>query len=112
MQNIKTKTNKQLIAIIETPENYQVAFYQAACQELPLRQMSDEFLYHYAEEIYRTKLQQMLKKSYLNNDNFDLPHSEILSKTQQLTLFKEEFELNQNRRKDLYDGLDKYMFGG
>lgn len=112
MQKIKTKTNEQLIKIIETPENYQAAFYKAVCKELPLREMSDEFLYHYAEEIYRKKLQQMLKKSYLNTDDFDLPHSAILSKEQQIALFREEFELNQGRRGDLYEGLDKYMFGG
>ena len=112
MKAIKNKSNEQLIKIVETPENYQAAFYEVACKELPLREMSDEFLYHYAEEIYRKKLQQMLKKSYLNTDDFDLPHSAILSKEQQIALFREEFELNQGRRGDLYEGLDKYMFGG
>lgn len=112
MKAIKNKTNEQLIKIVETPENYQAAFYEAACKELPLREMSDEFLYHYAEEIYRGKLQQMLKKSYLNTDDFDLPHSAILSKEQQIALFQEEFELNQSRRGDLFEGLNKYYLGG
>lgn len=112
MKVIKTKSNEQLIKIIETPENYQAAFYEAACKELPLRKMSDEFLYHYAEEIYREKLQKKLRKSYLNADDIELPKSAILSKKQQVALFKEEFQSNQERRGHLYDGLDKYMFGG
>ena len=112
MKAIKNKSNEQLIKIVETPENYQAAFYEVACKELPLREMSDEFLYHYAEAIYREKLQETLRKSYLNTNDIELPKSAILSKEQQLTLFKDEFQLNQERRGHLYEGLDKYMFGG
>ena len=109
MKNIKNKTNEQLIKIIETPQDYQAGFYEAACKELPLREMSDEFLYHYAEEIYRKKLQQMLKKSYLNADDFQLPHSAILSKEQQTALFKEEFAFNQGPKAHLNKDLDSYV---
>ena len=112
MTNIKSKTNEQIIKIVETPENYQAAFYEAACKELPLREMEDEFLYETAEEIYIGKLQKVLRKSFLNTDKLELPKSAILSEEQKMSLFKEEFELNQGRRGDLYRDLDKYMFGG
>lgn len=112
MKSIKNKTNEQLVQIIETPENYQDFLYEAACVELPLREISDEFLYQYAEDIYRKKLQEMLQKSFLNTNKLDLPESSILSEEQRMDLFKEEFELNQSRKGDLYKDLDKYMFGG
>lgn len=112
MKTIKNKTNEQLVQIIETPENYQAFLYEAACVELPLREISDEFLYQYAEDIYRKKLQEMLQKSFLNANELDLPKSSILSEAQRMNLFKEEFELNQSRKGDLYKDLDRYMLGG
>lgn len=112
MKNIKNKSDEALIRIVETPESYQELFYEAACVELPLREINDEFLYQVAEDIYKEKVQKMLRKSFLNTEGFELPHSAILSEEQKTALFKEEFEFNQGRRGDLYEGLDKYMLGG
>lgn len=112
MKSIKTKSTAELVQIIETPENYQDFLYEAACVELPLREISDEFLYQFAEDIYRKKVQEKLQKSFLNTNKLDLPESSILSEAQRMDLFKDEFEFNQSRRGDLFKDLDKYMFGG
>jgi len=109
MKTIENKTNEQLVQIIETPENYQAFLYEAACVELPLREISDEFLYQFAEDIYRKKLQEMLQKSFLNTNKLELPKSMILSEEQKMNLFEEEFQSNQSRRGHLYKDLDQYI---
>lgn len=112
MKSIKLRSDKEIIKIVETPENYQEILYKEACIELPLREINDEFLYQIAEDIYKEKLKKVLQKSFLNTDKIDLPDSAILSEAQKMALFKEEFQYNQGRRGDLYRDLDKYMFGG
>ncbi len=108
-EKIASKTDLELIEILENRENYVPQFVEFAEFELTNRSISDDQVQIVASGLVREKVQTKLKSYTPLSGKFDPPSSSLLSKEMVLEITREEFIEWIERKEDLKIDVWKYV---
>lgn len=104
-ESISKKSDKELIFILENPEDYVEQFLDSAKIEFRKRDISREVSTTIAEAILRKKCQDLFAENLFQFELFDIPESNFLDESERTRLFKEELSKFQKKRRALNSGL-------
>ncbi|MFT6499913.1 MAG: hypothetical protein ACJASQ_000020 [Crocinitomicaceae bacterium] len=107
-KELKSKTDEEIILIIERPDEYQSFMVDLAGTELNSRAIPEEKLIVSAEMLYRASCQIVFNSNSYKLEAYHLPHSKIIKKARCNHIFKEEFDVFMDRRDTLNSGLKHY----
>lgn len=110
-QKIATKSNSELVEILENRDNYVPQFVDFAEFELTNRKINPEQIEEIAIELVTSKVKDALGKYSPLNGKLDIPKSFFLSKEKVLEITKIEFEFWMERKEDFGFDVWKYAIG-
>lgn len=108
-QKIASKTDDELIEILENRENYVPKFIEYAEFEITNRAVSEDVLKQIATNLVLKKIQEKLKSYTPLRGKFDPPSSYFLSQDEVLIITREEFIAWIERKEDLKIDVWKYV---
>lgn len=105
MMNSKEITNREIIEILENPENYQTWLIELCEKELERRTIGEEEIIRLTREIIRKKIKANLHSlKYYHNPLSEI-QSRFLSSIEMNDIFKEEFVKYRNDQNSFNSDL-------
>ena len=101
-----------LIAIVESPEDYNEETITVVIEEIEIRKPDKEEVNKIASDLMHKKLKSLWHGFSVFKESITPPKSKFLKAEEVLIIFREEFELWAKKREDMSIDPMKYLAGG